>query len=133
MSSGGSFHCLRTNRLFEDQPPSPPSKPAALDFFAGGGLATEALKPFFKIVWANDIDRKKAAVFQANHARKVLQVGPIEEISGVCLPSSLLSWASFPCQDLSLAGNLSGIGSSRVNGGVIMCHRGGRIAAVAAV
>ena len=88
-------------------------KPLALDFFAGSGLATEALKTFFQIVWANDIDQKKADIYKANHAREVMAVGPIEDIRGACVPAAILSWASFPCQDLSLAGNLRGIRSAR--------------------
>ena len=27
----------------------------ALDFFAGSGLVTEALSPWFNVVWANDV------------------------------------------------------------------------------
>ena len=34
-------------------------KPSFLDFFAGSGLVTEALKNYFDIAWANDIDNKK--------------------------------------------------------------------------
>ena len=89
------------------------SKPAALDFFAGSGLAAEALQSFFKIVWANDICEKKAATYRANHAARVLKVGNVSTIRGADLPSAELSWASFPCQDLSLAGDLKGIDSPR--------------------
>jgi DNA (cytosine-5)-methyltransferase 1 len=84
-----------------------------LDFFAGSGLVTEALKPYFTAVWANDICEKKAAVYRANHPRKHFQLGSIDTINGASLPSAILSWASFPCQDLSLAGNLAGITSRR--------------------
>lgn len=89
------------------------TKPTALDFFAGSGLATEALKPFFKIVWANDIDPKKANVYRANHRTPEITVTPLEKVSGHFMRPALLSWASFPCQDLSLAGNLRGIGKTR--------------------
>ena len=89
------------------------SKPAALDFFAGSGLAAEALQSFFKIVWANDICEKKAATYRANHAARILKVGNVSTIRGADLPSAELSWASFPCQDLSLAGDLKGIDSPR--------------------
>jgi DNA (cytosine-5)-methyltransferase 1 len=37
----------------------------------------------------------------------------IKNISGKSLPYAHLSWASFPCQDLSLAGNMGGINASR--------------------
>lgn len=88
-------------------------KPHALDFFAGSGLATEALSPYFTAIWANDISAKKAAVYCANHPAEVFHLCPIETISGKDIPKAALGWASFPCQDLSLAGNLEGIHSSR--------------------
>lgn len=91
---------------------SPASRPA-LDFFAGSGLVAEALRPFFSIVWANDICEKKAATFLSNHPRKGFHLGSIADVHGASLPAACLSWASFPCQDLSLAGNLKGILSSR--------------------
>jgi len=88
-------------------------KPGFLDFFAGCGLVSEAVKRFFTPVWANDISKKKADVFFANHSKKLYRVGPIEEIDGGDLPTACLSWGSFPCQDLSLAGNMEGIASAR--------------------
>lgn len=88
------------------------SKPTYLDFFAGAGLASEGLRGKFQLAWANDICDKKAAVFRANHDGVFLE-GPIEDVAGGELPTAVLSWASFPCQDLSLAGNLKGITSSR--------------------
>ncbi|SYZ74667.1 DNA-cytosine methyltransferase [Candidatus Zixiibacteriota bacterium] len=84
-----------------------------LDFFAGSGLVTEGLKSYFTAVWANDNSPKKAAVFCANHKKDIFKLGPIELVQGKDLPSSCLSWGSFPCQDLSLAGNLNGIMSQR--------------------
>jgi DNA (cytosine-5)-methyltransferase 1 len=90
-----------------------PAKPSFLDFFAGSGLVTEALKPYFTAVWANDICPKKAAVYRANHPQESFHLGSIDTIEGKTLPHALLSWASFPCQDLSLAGNQEGISSTR--------------------
>lgn len=84
-----------------------------LDFFAGSGLVTEGLKFSFKPVWANDICEKKAAVFTANHPDEKFVRAPIQKINGADLPEAVLSWASFPCQDLSLAGNQKGITSAR--------------------
>ncbi len=85
----------------------------ALDFFAGSGLVSEGLAPFFTTVWANDICEKKAAVFCANHSWKAFTLGTIEGVRGERLPEAGLSWASFPCQDLSLAGNMRGISAER--------------------
>ena len=89
------------------------AKSTCLDFFAGSGLVAEGLKGFFKTVWANDICEKKAKVFCANHDGKVFHLGSIENVTGGDLPPALLSWGSFPCQDLSLAGNIGGLSSSR--------------------
>ncbi len=84
-----------------------------LDFFAGSGLVSVGLSSDFRTVWANDISPKKALVFNANNKVGVLQVCPIENISGKVLPAVDLSWGSFPCQDLSLAGDIKGLYASR--------------------
>lgn len=89
------------------------NKPFFLDFFAGSGLVCEGLKDYFTPVWANDICEKKAEVFCANHPKEILWLGPIEKVKGTELPNAILAWGSFPCQDLSLAGNIGGISSSR--------------------
>jgi len=89
------------------------ARPVSVDFFAGSGLATEALKGYFHSAWANDICARKQAVFEANHPESTFHPGSIEEVSGTLLPAHSLSWASFPCQDLSLAGNMNGLNSER--------------------
>ena len=89
------------------------AKPPALEFFAGSGLAGEGYKGYFRTVWANDNCPKKAATYFANHSSVPFYQGSIIDVQGANLPPAVLSWASFPCQDLSLAGNLSGIKNSR--------------------
>lgn len=84
-------------------------KPKIVEFFAGSGLVRQGLGLWFETVWANDICEKKAAVYRANFGDRELCVQSIEQVSGEKLPSSDLAWASFPCQDLSLAGNLVGM------------------------
>lgn len=84
-----------------------------LDFFAGSGLVSFALADFFKPAWANDICAKKAMVYNANHGEQPLSLGSIEDVSGAELPKATLSWGSFPCQDLSLAGNMNGLYGAR--------------------
>ena len=84
-----------------------------LDFFAGSGLVSVALADYFKTVWANDISEKKAKVFNANNPPNILDVDSIENIRGKELPPVNLSWGSFPCQDLSLAGDMNGLYASR--------------------
>lgn len=89
------------------------ARPPFLEFFAGSGLVSHALAPYFREVWANDICSKKAAVFLANHEGAPFALCSITDVSGKRLPPSILSWASFPCQDLSLAGNGKGIRAKR--------------------
>ncbi len=86
---------------------------SAVDFFAGSGLVTQGLSPYFEVVWANDICPKKAAVYTSNHEGSHFHLCPIQQVNGNLIPPSDLSWASFPCQDLSLAGNMKGIHSER--------------------
>ena len=81
----------------------------ALDFFAGSGLVSLGLSPEFETVWAIDNSPKKLKVYSANLPGGTLVLDTIENVGGKNLPDSELAWASFPCQDLSLAGNLSGI------------------------
>lgn len=88
-------------------------KPAFLEFFAGSGLVAQGLSRFFKAAWANDICEKKAAVYTANHGKKYFHQGSISDVRGYDLPQAVLSWASFPCQDLSLAGLTAGIHAER--------------------
>ncbi len=84
-----------------------------LEFFAGSGLVSCGLKGIFTPVWANDVCSKKAAVYQANHKGHNFVLDDINNIKGSALPQAHLSWASFPCQDLSLAGATEGINASR--------------------
>ena len=81
----------------------------ALDFFAGSGLVRLGLEPDFQTAWANDICPRKAAVYNANDPPHPMDVGSIVDVRGSDLPRADLAWASFPCQDLSVAGNLTGI------------------------
>ncbi|HBF38233.1 MAG TPA: DNA (cytosine-5-)-methyltransferase [Firmicutes bacterium] len=85
----------------------------ALDFFAGSGLVTYSLRPYFNVIWANDICPKKADVYIDNHGENHFCLESIENINGKDLPKTDLSWASFPCQDLSLAGKAEGINAKR--------------------
>ena len=100
--------CQHGNRLLPND-----ARLTCLDFFAGSGLVSAGLSSDFRTVWANDISQKKALVFNANNDGGVLQVCPIENVSGGVLPAVDLSWGSFPCQDLSLAGDIKGLYASR--------------------
>ncbi|MGI8782406.1 MAG: DNA cytosine methyltransferase [Acidobacteriota bacterium] len=93
-----------------------PHSLSALDFFAGSGLVRLGLEPEFTTVWANDLCSKKQAVYKANFPADNFCLGSIENVNGVDLPPGDLAWASFPCQDLSLAGNLLGMGKTTRSG-----------------
>ena len=83
------------------------------EFFAGSGLVAYGLRGMFAPVWANDISEQKAAVYEANFGCERFVLDDIKNIKGINLPFAHLSWASFPCQDLSLAGSIGGIHASR--------------------
>jgi DNA (cytosine-5)-methyltransferase 1 len=104
----------RPTRTAQPQTPSRArAKPAFLEFFAGSGLVAEGMRAHFRAAWANDICGKKAAVYRANHAQTPLHLGSIEHVNGAHLPAAQMAWASFPCQDLSLAGLAAGIHGQR--------------------
>src|SRR3569833_1286860 len=84
------------------------------EFFAGGGMAHAGLSNGWECLFANDICPIKSVAFAANWGGKRLVVDDIANLT----PSRLsghadLAWASFPCQDLSLAGNGVGLGGER--------------------
>lgn len=83
------------------------------EFFAGSGLVAYGLQGMFAPVWANDISKQKAAVYEANLGSKYFRLDDIKNVKGSDLPFAHLSWASFPCQDLSLAGSIGGIHAAR--------------------
>ena len=80
-----------------------------MEFFAGGGMARLGLMPEFQCVFANDNDPHKCATYRANFGEADLTEADVADLEASDLPSADLAWASFPCQDLSLAGNRSGM------------------------
>ncbi|MCA3555243.1 DNA cytosine methyltransferase [Aestuariivirga sp.] len=84
------------------------------EFFAGGGMARLGLGPDWTCLLANDIDPKKVATYQANFGKKEIVHGDVYKLRSGDLPGRAdLAWASFPCQDLSLAGNRAGLAGER--------------------
>ena len=83
------------------------------EFFSGSGLVAYGLRGMFSPVWANDICDKKASIYHSNFRSEHFVLDDIKNINGLDLPFAHLSWASFPCQDLSLAGSLGGIDAER--------------------
>ncbi|MDR0902801.1 MAG: DNA cytosine methyltransferase, partial [Opitutaceae bacterium] len=83
-----------------------------LEFFAGGGMARAGLSKNWAPLWANDFCEKKAAVYRRNWGNGEMRVGDVAEVMPTSLPWAEMAWGSFPCQDLSLAGDQTGIGAA---------------------
>ena len=84
------------------------------EFFAGGGMARAGLGSGWKCLFANDFDRRKNRSYRLNWADDVLMPGDVREVKTADIPDKAnLAWASFPCQDLSLAGSGVGLNGER--------------------
>ncbi|HHC6498758.1 TPA: DNA cytosine methyltransferase [Vibrio parahaemolyticus] len=83
------------------------------EFFAGVGLFREGLESYgWKCQWANDISLDKKQVYLDNYGSEHFWLGDIWDVLSTesKLPrSSFLYTASFPCTDLSVAGNRAGL------------------------
>lgn len=91
-------HQVRSKELF------------AAEFFAGIGLVRQALEAEgWRVVFANDIEPIKHRIYCANFGSADLLPGDIREVRGDDIPSVELATASFPCTDLSMAGNRAGL------------------------
>lgn len=86
-----------------------------LEFFAGGGMARVGLGKNWRCLFANDHDAKKCAAYRDNFGAEDLVEADIAGLAARDLPATRadLAWASFPCQDLSLAGGRAGFSGAR--------------------
>lgn len=73
----------------------------------------------FEVIWSNDYDPNKHALYQANFpsdAGHTYEIGDIGQIDANDLPQGAqLAWASSPCTDLSLAGTRAGLNGHQSN------------------
>lgn len=101
---------LRRYRLSVDRKPKPRAFTAA-EFFAGIGLVRLALeRQGWQVSFANDIDPDKAEMYRQNWPNdKHLVLGDIHQLSVDTIPDCELFTASFPCNDLSIAGKWEGL------------------------
>ena len=84
------------------------------EFFAGGGMARIGLGPDWHCMFANEWCGKKAASYRAYFGGEELKVEDVAKLSADDVPGTpTLVWASFPCQDLSLAGSGAGLEGDR--------------------
>lgn len=101
---------LDQHQLRDPQPTSGVRPLQAAEFFAGVGLVRCGLEQAgIEVVWANDIEPTKLAVYAANFDASHYRLDDIRNIEGGDMPSVDLAAASFPCVDLSLAGNRRGL------------------------
>ena len=86
----------------------------ALEFFAGMGLMRAGLeRAGIDTVFAHDIDRTKQALYLDNWGSGEFVLGDICDLRGSNVPTADLATASFPCVDLSLAGQRKGLDGTR--------------------
>lgn len=106
----------RSSRPKEERSPRSRRAPflTFYEFFCGGGMARAGLGPAWKCLFANDFDIKKGAVYAANWGSEVLKIADVGRLAASDLPGrAAMVWASFPCQDLSLAGMGAGLRGDR--------------------
>ena len=88
--------------------------PTFYEFFAGGGMARAGLGVEWTCLFANDIDAKKGSSYAVNWGDEDLSIRSVADVETKDLPNGAdLAWASFPCQDLSLAGAGAGLTGER--------------------
>lgn len=90
------------------------------EFFAGGGMARLGLGRKWACLFANEWCDKKAAAYTSHFGKGTpkkcdeLKIRDVAKLSAWELPGRPdLIWASFPCQDLSLAGAGAGLLGTR--------------------
>jgi DNA (cytosine-5)-methyltransferase 1 len=88
--------------------------PCFYEFFCGGGMVRAGLEPEWRCLFANDLDARKGAVYATNWGASELRIADVASLAASDLPGRPdLAWASFPCQDLSLAGAGAGLDGAR--------------------
>jgi len=86
----------------------------AAEFFAGIGLVRLSLEwTGGEVVFANDIEPTKRALYAANFGGDEFRLGDVRDVHGSDLPDVDVATASFPCTDLSLAGNRAGLAGAQ--------------------
>ncbi len=85
------------------------------EFFAGGGMARLGLGEGWDCAFANEWSSKKADAYRAQFGPSPeLELADVARLTTADLPGRAdLAWASFPCQDLSLAGAGAGLKGHR--------------------
>ena len=84
------------------------------EIFAGAGMARAGLGERWRCVFANDFSQKKAVSYRRNWGSEHFLCADVRKVTIDDMTEYAdLVWASFPCQDLSLAGNGNGLMGDR--------------------
>lgn len=84
------------------------------EFFAGGGMVRAGLGDKWRCLFANDFDHKKGRIYRENWGNAELKTADVGSLTTKDISViANLAWASFPCQDLSLAGGGAGLKGDR--------------------
>src|ERR1035438_7770985 len=88
-----------------------PSEKCFAEFFAGIGLMRVGLEQAgWRIVFANDIDEDKRRMYYDHFGDSgEFILGDVHKLEPGEIPDAALATASFPCNDLSLAGARAGL------------------------
>lgn len=77
-------------------------------------MARAGLGPDWHCLFANDFDPKKGRTYRENWGDDELKIADVRSLATTDIPGcSSMAWASFPCQDLSLAGGGAGLTGDR--------------------
>ena len=86
------------------------------EFFCGGGGAQAGLGEDWQCLLANDIDQAKMRSYILNWGAQGAVTRDVADLTTADLPDAAsLGWGSFPCQDLSAAGDKAGVDGIRSN------------------
>ncbi len=98
---------------YEVRPAAPRTIPRVAEFFAGIGLVRLAFEQNgCAVVFANDIDPRKQELYENNFGAHDFVLGDIHQLSPDQVPAADVYTASFPCNDLSIAGAMAGLSGS---------------------
>ena len=106
--------CWSKGAKYRQQMPEPLKKTFA-EFFAGIGLMRIGLElGGWNVVFANDIEEDKWRMYRDHFGDTgEFVLGDIHKLDPAAVPTVALATASFPCNDLSLAGARKGLEGSQ--------------------
>ncbi|WP_319420809.1 DNA cytosine methyltransferase [Pleurocapsa sp. FMAR1] len=103
--------------IFNEPISTPESKQRinVISLFSGcGGMDLGFHQAGFKILWANDIDKKACETYEKNIGKHIVH-GDIQKLDYFTIPDADLILGGFPCQDFSMIWKRGGITTQRGN------------------